>query len=143
MGINIARIRRGRESRLPSSASLHSTYVSQERMPRTALPPETRKTHARPHRRHSASSVGAAKRAPRAMCAQRPAQETTHKYGGKLDGATNSGRVNVEVMTGKRKRFVRAHVPSSSVTARTRTVDFIEAEDDVVEVAEETYSRWQ
>jgi len=46
-------------------------------------------------------------------------------------------------MTGKRKRFVRAHVPSSSVTARTRTVDFIEAEDDVVEVAEETYSRWQ
>jgi len=46
-------------------------------------------------------------------------------------------------MTGKRKRFVRAHVPSSSVTARTRTVDLIEAEDDVVEVAEETYSRWQ
>ncbi len=52
-------------------------------MPRTALPPETRKTRARPHRRHSASSVGAAKRAPRAMW------------------------------------------------------------DDVVEVAEETYSRWQ
>jgi len=112
-------------------------------MPRMALPPETRKTRARPHRRHSASSVGAAKQAPRAMYAQHPAQEMTHKYGGKLDGATNSGQVNVEVMTGKRKRFVRAHVPSSSVTARTRTVDLIKAEDDVVEVGEETYSCWQ
>ena len=108
-----------------------------------ALPLETCKTHTRPHRRHSASSVGTAKQAPCAMCAQHPAQEMTHKYRGKLDGAMNSRRVNVEVMTGKRKMFVRAHVPSSSVMARTRTVDLIEAEDNEVEVGEETYSCWQ
>jgi len=60
MGINIVVDKdMGGECRLPSSTSLHSTHVSQERRLRTALAQETRNIQARHH--HSGKFCGRSK----------------------------------------------------------------------------------
>jgi hypothetical protein len=72
------------ENHLLSSASLHSTHAFQDKSPRMALPPETRKTRVRAHRRYMASSVGTANRT--SSCHERSASDAGPERGNRRKG---------------------------------------------------------
>lgn len=97
------------------------------------MPPETRKTRARPHRRHMASSAGAAYRASSChVHSVSGAGNDTQVTEESLDEATNSGRVDVEGMTGKKERGCETTCAEFLGDNVDKAVDLIEAEDDVV-----------